>query len=46
MVALLGRAGPCPQGTPHNVAFQTAVKTGSRERTIWTFLNFYRNPMI
>ena len=32
--------------TPHNVAFQMAVRTGSRERTTWTFLNFCRNPMI
>jgi len=31
---------------PHNVAFQMAARTGSRERTTWTFLNFYRNPMI
>jgi len=31
--------------TPHNVAFQAAVRTGSRERTTWRFLNFCRNRM-
>jgi hypothetical protein len=31
--------------TPHNVAFQAAVRTGSRERTTWRFLNFCHNPI-
>jgi hypothetical protein len=43
--ALSGGTVPT-RGAPHNVAFQAAVRTGSRERTTWTFLNFCRNPMI
>jgi hypothetical protein len=26
--------------TPHNVASRMAARTGGRERTTWTFLNF------
>jgi len=33
------------RAAPHNVAFQGAVRTGSRERTTWIFLNFCRDPM-